>query len=283
MCLEKSAQTIAHLIIDEIVPRYSCSLEILFDNGSENIKKVIKETLAELNIHHVTTSFYHPQSSGLIERYHRTLVDVLSKKIQIDNAPWDTFFNHALSAIRFGINESTKCSPFYLLFNRESVLAIDTILKPRRKYQGEDAHKIALELQHKAFTLVHQNRKKAKQKRNEYKNKNTTEIHFQVGDPVYHKNNTRKNKLDINWRPYYRIIEQISPVTFIVKHQLDGSSTKVHAEHLRPANIDKWEIPIDKTQRPRNVIVFGYFVDRSRVVLIERTRLLVIIINKVLL
>ena len=136
-CPEKSAQTTAHLIIDEIVPRYSCLLEILSDNGSENINQVIKETLAELSIHHVTTSFYHPQSNGLIERYHRTLVDVMSKKIQIDKAPWDRFLSHTLSAIQFGINKSTECSPFYHLFNRECVLLINTILKPRHKFIAE--------------------------------------------------------------------------------------------------------------------------------------------------
>ena len=79
-CPDKSAQTITNLIIDEIFPRYSCPLEILSDNGSENVNSVVKETLAFMNIHHVTTSFYHPQSNGLIKRYHRTLVDVISKR-----------------------------------------------------------------------------------------------------------------------------------------------------------------------------------------------------------
>ena len=112
-CPDKSAQTIAHLIIDEIFVRYSCPLEILSDNGSENINQTVKEILAELNIHHVTTSFYHPQSNGYLERYYRTLVDI-SKKLQTDVGSWDIFPNQALAAIRFGVNESTKCSPFFL-------------------------------------------------------------------------------------------------------------------------------------------------------------------------
>ena len=166
-CPDKSTQTIAHLIIDEIFVRYSCPLEILSDNGSENINQIVKETLAELNIHHVTTSFYHPQSNGLIERYHRTLVDIISKKLQTDVGSWDMFLNQALAAIHFGVNESTKCSPFFLLFGNEPVLPIDNLLKRRRKYQGEEPHKMALEQQHKAFLWVHQNRKRAKKKRNE--------------------------------------------------------------------------------------------------------------------
>lgn len=97
--------------------------------------------------------------------------------------------------------------------------------------------------------MVHQNRKKAKIRRNEYANKKATEIKFKVGDPVYYRNHGRKNKLDIKWQPYFRIIEQTSPVTFIIKNQLDGSTSKVHAQHLRLANITEWEIPRDKSGR----------------------------------
>ncbi|WAR29626.1 LOW QUALITY PROTEIN: POL-like protein [Mya arenaria] len=136
----KDAQIIAHILIDEIFPRYSCRLEILSDNGSENVNRVVKETLATLNIHHVTTSVYHPQSNGVIERYHRTIVDVISKKIHSEQGSWDLFLNKALAAIRFGVNVFTKCSPFFLLFNREVIMPIDTILKPRRKYLSHDPH-----------------------------------------------------------------------------------------------------------------------------------------------
>ncbi|CAG2220461.1 unnamed protein product [Mytilus edulis] len=39
-----------------------------------------------------------------------------------------------------------------------------------------------------------------------------------------------------------RIIEQTSPVSFILKNQLDGTTTKAHAEQIRLAKLD-WEIP----------------------------------------
>ena len=77
-CPEKSAQTIAQLLIEEIFPRFSCPLELLTENGSENVNQVMKETLAAMNIHHVTTSFYHPKSAGMVERSHRTLISIIS-------------------------------------------------------------------------------------------------------------------------------------------------------------------------------------------------------------
>jgi transposase InsO family protein len=74
---DKSADTIAQLLIDEILPRHGIPLWIVTDNGSENVNKVIGEMLAELNIHHVVTSFYHPQGNANCERFHRTLKNLI--------------------------------------------------------------------------------------------------------------------------------------------------------------------------------------------------------------
>ena len=57
------------------------------------------------------------------------------------------------------------------------------------------------------------------------------------------KNHTKKGKLDVNWKPFWRVIKKTSPVTYIIKHQLDGSFTKVHAENIRKANFDNWVMP----------------------------------------
>lgn len=52
-------------------------------------------------------------------------------------------------------------------------------------------------------------------------------------------------------KPYYRILTQTSPVSYLRKNQLTGNSTNVHAEHIRLANVDDWEIPVVKMARQR--------------------------------
>ena len=105
---------------------------------------------------------------------------------------------------------------FFLLYNRDVVLPIDNILKPRRKYLGEDHHQIALQEQHKAFVSVRNHLKKAKKRQAKYANRGTKEVKFEVGDPVFYKNMTRKNKFDMRFMPYYRIIQQTGPVSYII-------------------------------------------------------------------
>ena len=260
---DKSADNIAHLLIDEIFPRFGAPLQIISDNGTENVNATVKETMEALNIDHVTTSFYHPQGNAKIERFHRTLHDILAKKINENSSTWDLFLNQTLAAIRFNISESSKFSPYFLLYNRDVVLPIDNLLKPRRKYHGEAMHKIALEQQHKSFMQVHRYLKKAKRRQAKYADKNCKDIEFAVGDPVYLKNHIRKSKLDRRWNPYWRIITKTSPVTFVIRNQLDGKTTKTHAEHLRKANIENWDIPTDTEGKPKRRAAYAVPPDES--------------------
>ena len=169
----------------------------------------------------------------------------MSKKIEDNYETWDLHLNQVLAAIRFNISESTKFSPYYLLYNRDPILPLDNILKPRRRYLGEEPNKIGLQNQHKSFILVHNHLKKAKKKQNKYADRNAQYTEFQVGDPVYVKRRQRSNKLQGKWLPYFRILEKRTPVTFIIENILDRSTEKVHAEHLHLANLD-WEVPKGK-------------------------------------
>ena len=92
----------------------------------------------------------------------------MSKKVSDSLDTWDIYLNQVLAAIGFNINESTKFSCFYLLYNHDPVLPIDNILKQRRRSLGEEPHKIGLEQQHKSFVMVHQHLKKGKRRQARY-------------------------------------------------------------------------------------------------------------------
>ena len=66
---DKSAETVVHVVLDEIIHGHRTPLETVTDNGTENINKVMKFTLEQMNISHVTTSYYHPQGNSKVERF----------------------------------------------------------------------------------------------------------------------------------------------------------------------------------------------------------------------
>ena len=173
------------------------------DNGTGNVNQVMAHTLETLNMSHVTTFFHHPKGNSKVKQFHTKLHDIMSKKVGEHIETWDLHLNQVSVAIRFNKNESVKLSPFHLLYNCDPVLPIDTILKPQRKYLGGEPHKIGMEQKHKVFVFVHQHLKKSKKRQAKYDNRNSDYTEFQVGDPVYLRQQKCKSKLHSRWYPYY--------------------------------------------------------------------------------
>lgn len=68
----------------------------------------------------------------------------MAKKLEDNISTWDVFLNQTLAAILFNVNESAGYTSYYLLYTRDVVLPIDNILKPRRRYLGEDLTRLHL-------------------------------------------------------------------------------------------------------------------------------------------
>ena len=89
---------------------------------------------------------------------------------------------------------------------------------------------------------VKQRIKRAQKKRNERINKNRKEVVLKIGDPVYHKVHLWQGKLYKRWDPYYRVIYQTGPVTFIIWDQISGKVKRSHVNVLKSAGLEEWEI-----------------------------------------
>ncbi|KAK0154826.1 Retrovirus-related Pol polyprotein from transposon 412 [Merluccius polli] len=74
--------------------------EILTDQGSCFMSRVIKELLKILQVAQLRTSVYHPQTDGLVERFNKTIKQMLKKCITEDGKNWDQLLPHVLFAIR---------------------------------------------------------------------------------------------------------------------------------------------------------------------------------------
>ena len=135
----------------EIIPHFGIPFVLVSHNGPENVNEIMRQTGESLNSEHIVTSPYRPQSNAMVERFHSFLGDTLAKRTDSEKGNWDLFLTLALRTIRFSIIEVTWFSPYFLLFGRDVILPIDNLLKPRRKYVGEDFHRIILQHQHNIF------------------------------------------------------------------------------------------------------------------------------------
>ena len=77
----QEATTVAKKLVDEIFLRFSAPEQLHFDQGRQFESQLITEVCKLLNINKTRTTPYHPQCDGLVERFNRTLLNMLPKII----------------------------------------------------------------------------------------------------------------------------------------------------------------------------------------------------------
>jgi transposase InsO family protein len=114
MSLEKTALTAADMLNDKVIPWYTEQdiplLRVLTDRGTEYCGKVESHAyqlyLALENVDHSKTKARHPQTNGIVERFHRTMkqefYDIAFRKkiysnldeLQVDLDAWLSSYNN---------------------------------------------------------------------------------------------------------------------------------------------------------------------------------------------
>ena len=112
-----TAEAIAEKLL-ELFSRFGVPQEILSDNGPLT-GSLMKELFQLLDITHIKTTPYRPQTNGMLERWHRTLKTMLSKLTDQGQKDWDKWLPFVLFASRDSPHAATGFSPFELLFGRE--------------------------------------------------------------------------------------------------------------------------------------------------------------------
>jgi hypothetical protein len=258
-----TTETVVNEFFNKIFWRYGSVLQLISDNGSNFTSKAFKETMKELRIDHIRTSTYNPAGNGRNERCHRTLNQIISKLVHGNPMDWDLVLNQALAGIRFNPSESTNQSPFFLLYGRDPILPVDTLLGKRLPYYGDEFHKQMLERNHKIFTQAYTTLRKTRARRDKHANKNAQKVEFKVNDPVYYKNFYRNTKFDLKWIPYFRVVEIISPKTLMIKNQLDNQLIKCHVDQVRLCPLGDWDLPSDDDINPRPIRNCRYVVQND--------------------
>ena len=112
----------AGTVANVFVSRFGVPDVLHTDQGRNFESTMIKEVCQLLGIVKTRTTPYHPQSDGLVERFNRTLLNLLSLAASENEQEWDLHLPMVMLAYRTSVQESTGCTPFYLMFGREARL-----------------------------------------------------------------------------------------------------------------------------------------------------------------
>lgn len=116
---DQTSLTVTELLVEYVISRHGVPSELLSDWGTAFLSKIMLDVYRLIGICKTSSTTYHPQTDGLVERFHHTLTDMLANSIKQGGKDWDLHLPYVLFAYRSSPQSSTGESPFYLLYSRD--------------------------------------------------------------------------------------------------------------------------------------------------------------------
>ena len=261
----KKATDVARAYTQHVYSILGGSMKILTDNGTEFKNEVFKEVLQKLGTEKLIHSPpYRPQSNGRIEGYHRYLKACIAKHMR-NGLEWDQITAMATAAYNYFPNMSAKESAFFLMYGRDPVNKLSSILNAPRRYLCDDAGLPDLEALKNMYQMVAQQLYNSRQcyiKDNKY---NKVPDHgILIGDLVLIKDHTAKS-FEPKYKEDYSVV-QIYGTNALQMSDKRGKLHNVHITDVRCINMTKkvatqLEQIYNKGRKAKNLIPQGLIPD----------------------
>ena len=117
----KNAKHIIRYLEQEYIPRYGAPEVLICDNGREFKNHRVVPYLEALRTEVRHSSPYHPQTNSKIERFHRTIKDMIRKVVNSRAGAWEDCLRPALWEHRVSCSVVTGYTPYFLTFGRHAI------------------------------------------------------------------------------------------------------------------------------------------------------------------
>ena len=232
----QTADEISRLVVDNIISRFGPP-EIIHTDQGRNFTSALFQGVCELlEITKTRTTPYRPCSNGQVERYNRTLLQMICCYLA-DNKEWDKDLSLLTSAIRSVPNRQTGFSPNMMMLGRELRHPVELLfpVQPSEDIQPSDFIGNLRERLRKVHTLVRKALHGTQLRQKNYydfgyhtvqrspgqSKVSKCQTSYEVGDIVLRRNDYTKkghsSKLKSVWIGPLLITEVITPVLFRVR------------------------------------------------------------------
>jgi transposase InsO family protein len=247
----QTAPTIARCLVDKLITKYGAPQAVLTDRGTNFLSVLVNEICVLFKIKQMRTTSYHPQTDGLVERFNRTLCDMLACYVNKEPEEWDKFLPFVTFAYNTAIQSTLKECPFYLFFGRAPLLPNDITINPRYNTRYDD-HNVYAEKWENAKKLAREHLFKAQTKQKENYDKGTKTRIYTIGDKVLLRAPPSAGKFINRWNGPFIITKSYSNVNYEIENfpKTKQKPVVVHSNRLKPYTERVPEIPAE-IQRER--------------------------------
>ncbi|XP_071061873.1 uncharacterized protein [Pseudochaenichthys georgianus] len=230
------ARELLHLFSRVGIPK-----EILTDQGTPFMSKIMKDLCRLFKVKQLRTSVYHPQTDGLVERFNKTLKSMLKKVVDKDGRNWDQLLPYVLFSIREVPQASTGFSPFELLYGRQPRGLLD-IAKEAWEEQPSPhrsliEHVETMQTHMKdVWPMVREHMAQAQEAQRKVYNRGAQPREFLPGDKVLLLVPTTEHRFLASWQGPYEVVEKVGPVNYKVRQPGRRKPSQIYHVNL----LKKW-------------------------------------------
>ena len=112
----QTTKTIAKFLYQGYISIFGTPTRLLSDRGVNFMSSVIDEMCKILGMKRLQTTPYHPQTNGLVERLHQTIMQMIRKLGENKKANWPSHLAEIAHAYNATCSAVTGYSPHYLMF-----------------------------------------------------------------------------------------------------------------------------------------------------------------------
>ncbi|GJS46392.1 reverse transcriptase domain-containing protein [Tanacetum coccineum] len=190
-------------------------LATITDNGTQFVNDPFKKWAENLKIQLISTSVYHPQGNGAVERANRSLLRGIKIRLEKGGSTWAEEVPNVLRAHRTMKKTSNGETPFSLTYGTEAVIPAEIGMPTHRtssvseKTNDQELH-LNLDLLEEQREIATLREARYKQHVEKYYNKKVRHVQFKVGEFVLRKNEASRiantGKLGPTWEGPYKVI-----------------------------------------------------------------------------
>ncbi|CAG2231769.1 unnamed protein product [Mytilus edulis] len=252
----QTAEIVAKAAVDGFISRFGCPLEVHTDQG-KNVDGNLMWNLCELlEISKTRTTAYHPASNEQVERYNRTVFQIIRCFLNKKQCEWDVHLQQLVGAIRATENRQTGFTPNVMMLGREVFHPIDLMLGTSRDTAKDPPEYIKQlkETLYEVHELARVNLQRAQKRQKKDYDLKTNQQKYDIGDILLKINSATKvgqtPKFKQPWKGPYIVTEVKSPVLY--KIQDKKTESVVHHDRLKMCYFT--ELPIWLKRLRNNIL-----------------------------
>jgi hypothetical protein len=241
---DQTAVTCAEKILNEVIGRFGCPLDLHSDQGRNYESQIFVELCRLLEIRKTRTSPGNPRCNGQAERFNRTLLRMIKAFLRGQQREWDRNLGCLAAAYRATPQDSTGMTPNLLMLGREVRLPAEVMFGSGTTHVGEEITSYGQyvdqlrDTMQKAHEVTRKNLNRAAVRQKETYDARLSFHKYTPGCLVWYQTDIGQLSITPKLRkPYegpYLVIRNLGDLDYMIQMDASGKRKVVHHNRLKP-------------------------------------------------